>query len=300
MMHDKDKLLLKIANTIVANIGNTTDIGLMNGKTGVCLFLYEYSRYSGIEYYEDVANGLLDDVFKGLNPRLSQNMVDGTAGIGWGILYMLEEHFLECDEKQLMKDFDNVLFKEIGKKLSEECRFSFPFSSVGLYLAKRIDCHENCAFEEMRGVLDDFQENLGEMLDGKMALPNSYLLSIAFVLKLLREKNDSREMGELECKANTILSLQKTENTLNTIDREMCKLLMEKNGLPEENMVLSLVEKKSVEMLWMLLVYGIFHHFNFEKAKSSMSEVCKMAYFDTPRSVLALTVCGILLIKDGI
>ena len=43
MMYDKDKLLLKIANAIVANIGNITRNGLLDGKTGVpfsCICLH--------------------------------------------------------------------------------------------------------------------------------------------------------------------------------------------------------------------------------------------------------------------
>ena len=42
-----NELLRKIANTVIANLDNTTEIGLFKGRMGLTIFLYEYARYSG-------------------------------------------------------------------------------------------------------------------------------------------------------------------------------------------------------------------------------------------------------------
>ena len=44
-------ILMRLANTIVANLDNTIDDSLIDGKTGVALFLYEYGSYSGCSVY---------------------------------------------------------------------------------------------------------------------------------------------------------------------------------------------------------------------------------------------------------
>ena len=50
-MERKDILLRKIANTIVANLNNIPSDGLFYGKTGVSMFLFAYSRQTGIKQY---------------------------------------------------------------------------------------------------------------------------------------------------------------------------------------------------------------------------------------------------------
>ena len=44
-------MLRIMANTIVANLCTTRHVGLMDGKTGLCLFLHEYGRYMSAPFY---------------------------------------------------------------------------------------------------------------------------------------------------------------------------------------------------------------------------------------------------------
>ena len=76
----KSTLLMRIANTIMANYDNTEKTGLFDGKMGLCLFFYNCSKYTGCEYYAKTASVLLDEVFKGLNPSMSPSVTDVLTG----------------------------------------------------------------------------------------------------------------------------------------------------------------------------------------------------------------------------
>lgn len=134
-----NKILRQIANTIVANLGNTEPIGLFDGKIGISLFLYKYARYSGCEAYEDIASCLIDDVFKKLKPDMSPSAIDGLASIGYGLSTLLKEGFLESDpDDDVLHDMDKALLRDIRTPLMKEMAFPIPLHSSGIYLLYRM------------------------------------------------------------------------------------------------------------------------------------------------------------------
>lgn len=134
-----NKTLQQIANTIVANLANTESIGLFDGKLGIALFLCRYSRYSGHSIYEDIASGLLDDVFKQLKPTLSPSAIDGIASVGYGLSILLKEHFLESEpDDDVLRDIDETLLNNVRAAFQQERHFPVPLYSSGLYLLSRI------------------------------------------------------------------------------------------------------------------------------------------------------------------
>ena len=184
-MTNKDKILLKIANTIVANLGNTTEIGLMTGKTGISLFLYEYARFSGVEFYEDIANNLLEDVFHELKPSLPPSIINGTPGIGWAIITMLKNGFIEYDDNELMEDIDKSIFSNAQTLIEEELKSSHPAFSVGLYLSKRLEYSDICYNEKVTNIVADIKRIINSLLINRKDLPKLFLASLYFVMDKL-------------------------------------------------------------------------------------------------------------------
>ncbi|MDO5572295.1 MAG: lanthionine synthetase LanC family protein [Bacteroidales bacterium] len=93
-----EKLLERIANYVVINaINDNIGIGLLNGKTGIAVFLYHYSRFSGKKSYENVADILIDNVIKNITPNLNFDIFNGISGINIGLKYLIKNHFLEYD-----------------------------------------------------------------------------------------------------------------------------------------------------------------------------------------------------------
>lgn len=77
--------------------------GLYNGKLGMTILFYEYSRYSGDALYEQFADEILESIME-LPDDLSLDLSDGLCGIGWGITYLLRERFITGGQVQQALD----------------------------------------------------------------------------------------------------------------------------------------------------------------------------------------------------
>lgn len=107
-------LLLRVANTILCNFSMTYNMSLVDGKMGVCIFLYEYARYTGVKEYEDIADGLLDSILESLHIGDSEDKIINIAGIGIGIIYLLSNGFIEdTDDNDALKEVDDLMLKTI-------------------------------------------------------------------------------------------------------------------------------------------------------------------------------------------
>jgi len=108
--------LLQVANTILCNFSMTTTPNLINGRMGVCLFLYEYARLTGIKEYEDIADDMIDLILKILHKGQNEENISSLSGIGIGVIYLITHNYLEdTDEQDSLEEVDNYLLKEIEK-----------------------------------------------------------------------------------------------------------------------------------------------------------------------------------------
>lgn len=125
-------ILLKIANLLYINVQYMENYGLLNGKMGAILFFYEYSRYSGNEVYNDFADRMLDEMLDAIEAKKvdgSFGLEYGLGGIGWGIQYLIDHHFIEEDSEDVLSDFDKRMQENI-KGLS-----CYPFADLRKYLS---------------------------------------------------------------------------------------------------------------------------------------------------------------------
>jgi len=113
----KDTILMQIANCLSANEQKITDIGLLEGKMGVAVYLYWYARYSGHSEYKNLANNLIDEVITGISEK-DISISKGLSGIGWGINHLLKEKFLQ-GEDDLLEDFDECILQYIKENTNE-------------------------------------------------------------------------------------------------------------------------------------------------------------------------------------
>lgn len=106
--------LLRVANTILCNYSMTTTPNLVNGRMGVCLFLYEYARHTGIKEYEDIADDMIDLLLKVLHKGQNEENISSLSGIGIGVIYLITHQFLEdTDEHDSLEEVDKFLLKTI-------------------------------------------------------------------------------------------------------------------------------------------------------------------------------------------
>ena len=102
MSHD-DVLLEKIATHYLFYGSFYSDLGLYNGKMGMIIFFFHYARYTGNSLYEDFAGELLDDIYEDITDNISFSQL---CEIGWGILYLLQQGFVEGNADEVLEIID--------------------------------------------------------------------------------------------------------------------------------------------------------------------------------------------------
>jgi hypothetical protein len=106
-----DKRLERIANVLLLNASFTDNIGLLNGKMGIAIFFYHYSRYTGKKKFEDYAGELIDEIYENIRPGTPVNFEDGLTGIGWGIEYLVKNNFVQADTDEALSEIDNAIYR---------------------------------------------------------------------------------------------------------------------------------------------------------------------------------------------
>jgi hypothetical protein len=76
--------LQRIANVLLLNASFTENLGLLNGKTGIAIFFYQYARYTGNKVYGDYAGELIDEIYGEINNGTPIGFANGLMGIGGG------------------------------------------------------------------------------------------------------------------------------------------------------------------------------------------------------------------------
>lgn len=128
MEEDNQVRLQSIANTLLINIQYMSKNGLLDGKMGAVLFLYHFSRYTKEQFYEDLADLLLDTVAETIKMDTNPKSRESLFGVGLGIEYILSQRFVEGDSDELLEDFDKML-------LSVEMNGTSPI--ISLYVSVR-------------------------------------------------------------------------------------------------------------------------------------------------------------------
>lgn len=195
MMYDKDKLLLKIANAIVANIGNITRNGLLDGKTGVAFFLYMYARYSGIKFYSDVADDMLERLLAVSHDREAVDAKCGRTSVAIGLMQMAYNGFVEM-EQDVFEDADKSILVADYKLMELESSLDKPVYTQGIYLVKSL-LYRNFVLDgtEVTRIVENIEKYMVKcVLEKTMPLKVSMADSFIYVLGvLLRRKLISRE-----------------------------------------------------------------------------------------------------------
>lgn len=133
-----DVLIEKMANLIIANLHNTSALGLFNGKMGIALFLYRYAKFSGKALYEKFADDLIDEIYDEINKSMSPDLSGGLSGIGVGLTYLLQEEYLEGDMDEILSEIDEMLLEAPLNTLKQDILLPYPVYSAGIYLLSRI------------------------------------------------------------------------------------------------------------------------------------------------------------------
>ena len=148
--------LLHVANTILCNYSMTNTPDLINGRMGVCLFLYEYARLTGIKEYENIADDMIDFILNILHKDQNEENVSNLSGIGIGVIYLITHNFLEdTDEHDSLEEVDLFLQKtiETAKMITQSALYF-----IYRFLHYRDGIERKCYHKLARQILILFQD----------------------------------------------------------------------------------------------------------------------------------------------
>ena len=133
---DNETELKEIVNHEILYGSFYRDLGLLNGKMGVVLFLYHYARYTKQVLYDDFAGEILQEVLDTVHEGLPIHFSDGLCGIAWGIAYLIRQNFVEGDSEDVLKDMDNKIMEHDPRRITD-CTFETGLKGIAYYISYR-------------------------------------------------------------------------------------------------------------------------------------------------------------------
>ena len=103
----KNKYLQKSILCILRHYNSLPNSGLITGKMGIVILLFHYAKFENNKYITHLAKSFLYEIVDNLNSCDSLSFSEGLIGVGWGICYLLQHHFISCDVSDFLADIDN-------------------------------------------------------------------------------------------------------------------------------------------------------------------------------------------------
>lgn len=119
MDNNNNEILVRIAKLLMLHGSFSKKLGLMNGKMGIIIFFYHYSKYTNKKIYEDFAGEMIDEIYKELHDHYPANFGKGLAGIAWGMEYLIQNQFVEAEANEVLEDLDEMIFEWDIRKISD-------------------------------------------------------------------------------------------------------------------------------------------------------------------------------------
>lgn len=107
--YGKEEMLRMIANTLTLYAYHIENNGLLDGKSGVMLFLYRYAAHTDNDNYGNVAGNILDGIMK-ITLRMAPGFENGLAGVGWTISRLLSEDIVSGKPSEVLARIDDSVF----------------------------------------------------------------------------------------------------------------------------------------------------------------------------------------------
>lgn len=169
------KILVQIANTLFINIQHSKSLGLLDGRTGIALFLYHYARYTDNKMYSELAGIIIDQIYASLSKQDNKCFFNGLAGIGYAIDQIIKSEFVEVDEEDgdILEEVDLIIGKMTQEDFLLEIDSEMPLFSKGLYFLKRKNKYPLSKVA---------RECLEFLTTDKKEIPLSYLNSIFYFI----------------------------------------------------------------------------------------------------------------------
>jgi len=128
----------KIPSSLLQSLSQVTDDGLLYGKMGLSIFLFQLAELTGEDKYKKKASELFDSVSQNLESGMSISYASGLAGIGVGIEYLLMRGFLFGDSNEVLEEIDEAIFTGLEYNDNIDSSLEYGLCGIGYYFLYRI------------------------------------------------------------------------------------------------------------------------------------------------------------------
>lgn len=118
-MMKKEKELKRIAQYLLLHGSTIPDIGLLQGKMGICIFFFHYAKYAQNETYQKYAEDLLDEIYSEIDVNTPVGFKNGLCGIAWGMRYLAENKFVSLNSDTVLKELDQIILERDVRRMSD-------------------------------------------------------------------------------------------------------------------------------------------------------------------------------------
>lgn len=109
----------RLIHHLLLDVSALKDLGLLNGKMGIVIFLFHYAQYTSNRIYKEIAEELLDEVWQEITSSISIDFKSGLSGIGWGIEYLIQYKFVKADSLEVCKELDQKIMIHDPRRIKD-------------------------------------------------------------------------------------------------------------------------------------------------------------------------------------
>jgi len=154
---DIEQKLRMIADKMKEPCSNS---GLLRGKMGFAVFLYQYAMNFD-SCYEEYANQLINEVIESIQ-NVPYYYADGLAGIGAGIEYLTRQGFIKKDANEILVEFDEKIHPILFNH-SNPIEIKNGITGYGKYYIARLK--NQCNTMKSNSNADFIKEHLVQIVD---------------------------------------------------------------------------------------------------------------------------------------
>lgn len=101
------------------------------------IFLFHYARHSGNSLYEDFAMEQFGEINRDISVETPIGLGNGLCGIGWGILHLSHNGFIEDNTNEILEEMDERIM-EYDLTRMKDLSLENGFQGMALYLSERL------------------------------------------------------------------------------------------------------------------------------------------------------------------
>ena len=108
-----------VINQLIQKAYSVKSPGLLYGKMGIALSLFDYGRHTGCAVFSDLGDELTDGILDDVECKTGFDFATGLPGIAWGIEYLAQQGYVECDTNQVCAEIDRRMEKLCVHRLND-------------------------------------------------------------------------------------------------------------------------------------------------------------------------------------